>query len=67
MKKTYFDGFVTTALYVSTGAFREKFAEKSVFELENLNWNCRNSSLNVQMNDYEIFELFFKNTTAFLA
>ena len=60
-KKTYFDGFVTTALYVSTEAFREKFAEKSVFQLENLDWNCGNNSLNVRMNDYEVFILFLEN------
>ena len=65
MKKTYFDGFVTTALYVSTEAFRENFAEKSVFELGNLNWKCRNSSLKFRMNDYEVFKLFLENYCVF--
>ena len=59
-EKKYFDGFVTTALYVPTEAFRENFAEKSAFELENLNWNCRNSSLNVRMNNYEVFKLLLE-------
>ena len=65
MKKTYFDGFVTTAFYVSTEAFREKFAEKSVFELEILSWSCRYSFLNVRMNNYEVFKIYLENYCVF--
>ena len=45
---------------MSTETFRENFANKSVFELENLSWNCRNSFLNVRMNDYEVYKLFLE-------
>ena len=46
---------------MSTEKFGENFVKKSVFELENLNWTCRNSFLNVRMNDYEVFKLLLKN------